>query len=328
MSGMMSRIMSTAALCLLVALIAGAADTKAGETYTNPVPVETFRSPVVGMMGIGDPAVIFHKGRYYLYPTGDNRGYDVYISRDLVHWKKGPRVFRSAESGVWAPDVFFNPSDRKFYLYYTVNRRIGVAISDRPDGIFEDRGQLIENAIDAHMFLDQDSKYYLYYASFPQVSVYVQPMESPVLKKGSPRRLLGPDARWEKDDKPTTEAPWMLKHRGVYYLLYSGGGADTRYYAIGYAFSKSPTGPFVKYPGNPVMKEGKGVFGPGHCSVIKDHDGNLWMVYHQKKDGSKGWDRMICIDPLRFDAKGVLHGKATRSTPQPAPVTSVPPAGF
>jgi len=29
--------------------------------------------------------------------------------------------------------------------------------------------------------------------------------------------------------------------------------------------------------------------------------------------------RSICIDPLWFDAGGVLHGKASRGTPEPAP---------
>ena len=59
----------------------------------------------------GDPAVIEHGGRYYLYPTGDNYSYDVYVSRDLVRWDKGPKVFRSDTMGVWAPDVFFSAED-------------------------------------------------------------------------------------------------------------------------------------------------------------------------------------------------------------------------
>lgn len=120
---------------------------------------------------------------------------------------------------------------------------------------------------------------------------------------------------------PITEAPWMLRHNDTYYLLYSGGSADTPYYAIGYATSKSPTGPFTRYPGNPIIKEGNGIFGPGHVSVTRDLSGKLWMVYHQQHDATQGWDRMICLDPIWFDDRGVLHGRATRGTPQVAPVT-------
>lgn len=312
--------MSTLAFSMLMAVMLSGTDTQAGETYSNPVLAETVVGPVQGMMGIGDPTVLFHEGKYYLYPTGDNHGYDVYISKDLVHWEKGPRVFRSSESGVWAPDVHFNPADRKFYLYYTVDRHVGVAVADRPDGTFIDQGILVENAIDANMFMDDDGRYYLYYVRYPEFKIRVQPMENALRKTGEPLELIRPDKPWEKKGEPITEAPWMVKHNGTYYLLYSGGGADTRHYGIGYATSKSPLGPFIKYAGNPVMKEGNGIFGPGHCSVIKTPDGKFWMIYHQKKDGLKNWIRIICIDRIWFDEKGVLHGKATRGTPRSAPV--------
>lgn len=303
----------------LVAGVFSTGTTRQGKTYANPVLVETFESPVMGTVGIGDPDVIFFEGKFYLYPTGDNRGYDVYISPDLVHWKKGPRVFESRESGVWAPDVLYNPPDRKFYLYYTVNRRIGVAVSDRPDGNFIDLGPLVEGAIDADMFLDGDGRYYLYYASYPGFRIYVQPMEDAATKKGMPLPVIGPDRPWEKQGRPITEAPWMLKYRGVYYLLYSGGGADTGNYAIGYASAEGPLGPFTKFAGNPIVKKGRRVYGPGHCSVVETPGGKFWMIYHQKKDAAKDWNRIICIDPLWFDSSGVLRGKATRGTPEPAP---------
>jgi beta-xylosidase len=295
------------------------------KTYSNPVLVETYSlnrskpEQYVGILGIGDPAVIFHEGKYYLYPTGDNYSYDVYISDDLVHWARGPKIFQTREIGVWAPDVFFNRDDRIFYLYYTVNGRIGVATSVRPDGTFEDRGILIHDAIDAHMFRDDDGSYFLYYARYPEFGIFVQPMENPVRRLGEPIQIISPSEDWEMTTAPVTEAPWMLKYKGVYYLLYSGGSADSEYYAIGYATAQNPAGPFTKHRENPIIRKGDGIFGPGHASVTRDREGKLWMVYHQKKDATKGWHRIICIDPLRFDDKGVLHGKATRANPRPSP---------
>ena len=295
--------------------------------YSNPVLVETYAinrlkpAPYSGTLGIGDPAVIYHKGKYYLYPTGDNHSYDVYLSNDLVHWSKGPKVFQSKETGLWAPDVFFSKEDNMFYLYYTISGRIGVAEADRPDGVFRDLGTLVKNAIDAHLFRDDDGQYFLYYARYPDFAIFVQPMESPVRKKGAPVELISPTEAWEKKGAPVTEAPWMIRHQGVYYLLYSGGSADSEDYAIGYATAKDPTGPFTKYRRNPIVRKGDGVFGPGHVSVIRDQAGKLWMVYHQQKGQTRGWNRIICIDPLWFDEKGGLHGKASRATPGPAPVT-------
>ena len=316
------------ALCLLGVLIYAAIGAWAGNTYTNPVLVETVvihrAAPdnFSGVLGIGDPSVLFHNGKYYLYPTGDNHGYDVYISDDLVNWHKGPRVFRSSEPGVWAPDVFYNPRDRKFYLYYTVNGRIGVAVAERPDGIFNDQAPLIDHAIDAHMFLDDDGAYYLYYVEYPGFRIHVQPMASPRQKKGDPILLIQATESWEKKHTALTEAPWMLKHRGVYYLLYSASAADSADYAIGYATAPSPVGPFTKYTGDPIIARGGGVFGPGHCSITTAPDGRLWMVYHQQKNAARGWNRIICIDPLWFDDHGMLHGRATRGVPLPVPKTS------
>jgi len=317
------------ALVLLMALffVSGQGEGGVG-TYSNPVLVETHKirrdrpERYTGILGIGDPAVISHAGKYYLYPTGDNHSYDVYISDDLVHWTRGPKVFRSSEPGVWAPDVFFNKDDGRFYLYCTINGRIGVAAADRPDEVFRYTGTLIENAIDAHLFRDDDGKYYLYYARYPDFAIFVQPMESPVRKKGHPVELISPSEAWEMKDVPVTEAPWLVKHQGIYYLLYSGGSADSANYAIGYATARSPLGPFVKYRRNPIIHRGNGIFGPGHPSVIRDQAGKLWLVYHQQRDKTRGWDRMICIDPLWFDGSGVLHGKATRGTINAAPVTS------
>jgi len=310
-------------LLLFVALRA-----EGDKMYSNPVLVETFSinrvepARYMGTLGIGDPTVIFHEGKYYLYPTGDNHSYDVYISDDLIHWTKGPKVFQATESGVWAPDVFFNPADGMFYLYYTVNGRVGVAEADRPDGEFKNRGILISNGIDAHMFRDDDGSYFLYYARYPEFGIFVQSMATPVLKKGEPVQVISPSEDWERTHVPVTEAPWMLKYQGVYYLLYSGGSADSEYYAIGYATAKNPVGPFAKYRENPIIRKGDGVLGPGHASVIRDQAGKFWMVYHQQKDDTRGWNRIICLDPLWFDEKGIIHGKASRSTPRPAPVTA------
>ena len=317
--------MGTGMLSLLWVMILSATGAKVVKTYTNPVLVETFiiqrEKPdnFSGVLGIGDPAVLFHAGKYYLYPTGDNHGYDVYISGDLVNWNKGPRVFQTSEPGVWAPDVFYNERDGNFYLYYTVNGRIGAAISDRPDGVFQDHETLIENGIDAHMFVDEDGRYYLYYVEYPGFRIHVQPMASPVQKKGDPVLIIQATDPWEKKHTALTEAPWMLKHRSLYYLLYSASGADTRDYAIGYATAKSPLGPFSKSGNNPIIKKGGGIFGPGHGSVTKTPDGQLWLVYHQQKSGARGWNRIICIDPLWFDDQGGLRGKATRAKSRPAP---------
>jgi len=143
----------------------------------------TYTNPVIDEIGPADPAVVRFEGTYYMYCTGDNSSYHVYTSRDLVHWTKGRRVFVPGDRNVWAPDVFRDPNDEQFYLYYTVDKRIGVAVAERPDATFQDRVSLFDNAIDAHMFCE-GGKYYLYYVQLPGFRIHVQRMKGPLEKLG------------------------------------------------------------------------------------------------------------------------------------------------
>ncbi len=284
----------------------------------------TYRNPIIERLGPADPHVIRHEGTYYLYPTTDSRGYDVFVSKDLVHWEQKPKVFTDARGGVWAPDVWRNSKgDGKFYLYYTVGRgrkEIGAAVADGPLGPFADKGKLADNAIDAHMFQDDDGKLYLYYVSLAGgFKILAQPMSDPLSKRGEPKEVIRPTEAWEKVSGEVTEGPFVLKRKGIYYLMYSGTGADSPDYGIGYATAKSPMGPFAKHAGNPIAHRGGNVLGPGHHCVIAAPDAKLWMIYHQKSGAGKGWDRFLAIDPLWFDDQGVMHVKTTRGTDEPAP---------
>ena len=286
-------------------------------------PAASLHNPVIPTRGLADPAVILHEGTYFLYPTGDSRGFDVYLSADLRTWELGPRALDLDSPNVWAPDVFRDPGDGEFYLYYSANFRVGVAVAPDPRGPFEDQGILIENAIDAHMFQDRDGEYYLYYEnlsdpmatlrrfSIPTGRIFVQPMESPLEKRGEPRLLLEPDESWERGWLRIVEGPWMLEREGRYYLMYSGNAAFSADYAIGYAVGPSPLGPFRKHANNPIVARGGGVFGPGHHSVVRGPEGELWLVYHQKASSSWAWDRFICIDRLTWNRDGDLHATAT-----------------
>ena len=303
----------------------------AQDGHTTSGKQKTYRNPIIDRLGPADPHVIRYEGTYYMYPTTDSMGYDVFVSKDLVHWEQKPKVFTWQYGGAWAPDVFHNKrGDGKFYLYYTVNappknnqkgrKQIGVAVAEHPLGPFKDIGILIDNSIDAHMFQDDDGSYYLYYAELTGgFKIKVQPMKSPTEKKGEAIEVIRPTEEWEKVNGAVTEGPFMLKRNGIYYLMYSGTGANSPNYGIGYATARSPLGPFRKYEKNPIAHRGGNVLGPGHHSVVEGPDGRLWMVYHQKASTNIGWDRFVAIDPLWFDENGIIHVKTSRGTDEPAP---------
>ncbi|HYW78031.1 MAG TPA: family 43 glycosylhydrolase [Thermoguttaceae bacterium] len=304
-----------------------------GATQPSEPSANTYRNPIIEQIGPADPAVIRYKGLYYLYPTWDSRSYDVFVSKDLIHWEQQPeKCYVDRRGGVWAPDVFYNDKgDGKFYLYYTADSRrpndprrqklIGVAVADDPLGPFVDKGVLAEGSIDAHLFRDDDGRLYLYYVELNPgpFKILAQEMSDPLTKQGEPKEVIRPTEPWEMARGQVTEGPWMLKRDGTYYLMYSGSGANGPEYAIGYATSKSPMGPFKKYENNPIAKQGNGVFGPGHHCVVEGPNGKLWMVYHQQNSEEPGWKRFLAIDPLWFDENGVIHAKVSRGTDEPGP---------
>ncbi|HEY9171277.1 MAG TPA: glycoside hydrolase family 43 protein [Verrucomicrobiae bacterium] len=317
-------------LACAVPAVATAADAPASPTSAVR-PQRTYRNPLLPTVEMADPHVIKVGDTYYLYATTHTRGYDAYASKDLVHWENKGLAFDDPRRGAWAPDVFHHRrGDGKFYLYYTdnlpdtprgwMNKQIGVAVADSPLGPFVDKAVLATNAIDAHLFQDDDGKLYLYYVDLAGgFKIRAQAMSDPLTQQGSTTIAIRPTEPWEMVSGHVTEGPFMLKRDGVYYLTYSGTGADSPNYGIGYATAKSPLGPFTKYAGNPIVRRGGKVLGPGHHCVIEGPDRKLWLVYHQKWGEETSFKRFLAIDPLWFDDQGVLHGKATRDTDEPAP---------
>lgn len=297
-------------------------------------PATTYKNPVLTKGSPADPHVLRVDDTYYLYPTTHTRGFDAYVSDDLIHWENKGSVFDDPRGGAWAPDVFHHRrGDGKFYLYYTDNdpdplpgpheKQIGVAVADGPLGPFVDQAVLFRGSIDAHMYQDDDGQLYLYYVNIADgFRILVQRMSDPLTKQGKPIEALHPTEPWEMVSGHVTEGPWMLKRDGVYYLMYSGTGADSPNYGIGYATAKSPLGPFKKYAGNPIAQRTDAIYGPGHHSVVTGPDGKLWMVYHQKRDEQQGWSRFVALDPVWFDEQGVLHAKVTKATEQPGPAAA------
>ena len=319
---------------LLTALVPSLSAIGAGQSAdakTASQSSKTYRNPLLPEREMADPDVIRVDGNYYLYPTSDSQGYEVFESTDLVHWTAKGRVFEDPRRGTWAPDVFYNQrGDGKFYLYYTDNagkpvpgemhKQIGVAVADSPLGPFKDKGILAPDAIDAHLFRDDDGALCLYYVELAEgFKIMAQSMANPLTKQGEPRVVIRPTEEWEKRSGSVTEGPFMLKHDGIYYLMYSGTGADSPDYGIGYATSKSPLGPFVKYAGNPIVHRHGNVLGPGHHCVIEGPDKKLWLVYHQKWNADRSFHRFLAIDPLWFDEQGVIHARSSRGTDEPAP---------
>lgn len=294
--------------------------------YSNPVLKES-----------GDPDCLRVGQTYYLYLPAKKK-YEAYTSPDLVNWKPAGAVFQSLGNKLWAPDVYAH-SDGKFYLYFTElnpdakdpavgDKDIGVAVAGNPLGPFRKVKMLIENdfaAIDPNLFRDRNGLLYLYYKIREREGgpsrIMVQRMKSPTV----PDRLKKPIVLLESDglnswERHCIEQPFVYRHENIYYLFYSGHLGDTPRYAIGYAASRSPLGPFRKSPDNPLLSSSQkqNIIAPGATSIVKDRKGQLWMIYRQKVDREKNWDLHVCIDRLDFKSKKpVITPTLGQSRPAP-----------
>ncbi len=140
---------------------------------------------------------------------------------------------------------------------------------------------------------------------------------------GEPVRLLAPpsllsdrQAEWESRSVTCGEAPrrwtegsYIFRHGDKYYMMYSANAFFGGNYAVGYATSDNPLGPFEKSASNPVLSEnaskGGEVVGTGHNMVLTLPSGKMYTVYHGRIASSPK-DRVVFIDPVEIDSAGVL----------------------
>ena len=146
----------------------------------------------------------------------------------------------------------------------------------------------------------------------------------PVVLLCPPQTMDDPQAEWENRsvtshevNRRWTEGSYIVKHKNLYYMLYSANFFGGKNYAVGYATSQNPLGPFTKAANNPVLQknteQGGIVTGTGHCMLIDIHN-RLYCVYHGRTE-TTGDERMLFIDPAEIqpDGKLVVHGPNTGS---------------
>ncbi len=269
-----------------------------------------------------DPFVLEYDGSYYMYTTSDsasNAGIPVYKSDDLVNWSKAVGVndgLALIPEDVWGTKWFWSgdviEKDGKFYIFYTANEHLGVAISNSPLGPFkQDVKRAFHeniNEIDASVFIDDDGKAYIYFVRFNKGNeIFVAELSKDLLsmKEETIRLCFRPEQEWEfgknKPQAEVNEGAFMIKHKGLYYLTYTANHFASIDYSVGYAISKTPTGPWKKYENNPILKRTKYIYGPGNGMVVNSPDKKEKLfVYHTHKDTLNISPRKIAMDRIKF----------------------------
>jgi beta-xylosidase len=248
---------------------------------------------------------------------------NAFSSPDLVHWTKHEHVLDVenvswAAYAVWAPSAIEHRG--RYYLFFGANDiksngqlgGIGVAVSDRPEGPFKDAvgkplvGEIRNGAqpIDQMVFKDDDGQIYMYYGGWQHANVVKLAPDMLSLMPfadGDTLKEITPDPAY-------VEGSFMVKRKGVYYLMWSEGEWTGPDYRVAYAMGPSPVGPFKRI-GTILEQDATIARGAGHHSVVNFPGTDEWLIaYHRRPLNDKaGNHRELAIDRLYFNEDGTIR---------------------
>lgn len=314
-----------------------------GNSYTNPIDIF-----------LADPFVMLHDGVYYLYGTDDtapNLGIPVFTSTNLVNWERHRNLALAKTDSTWGqhhfwgPEVFYHQGE--FLMFYSAspnrwpdwpfNMHICAARSDSPLGPFTELKAPFygasggDEAIDQDIFVDDDGAAYIFLTIVTQGrnDIRVASLSGDLMElQHDPIICVRSTQEWEShawDGHLVTEGVAVFKHQGLYYLTYTANHFLDPNYAIGYAVSTSPMGPWDKFAGNPILQKTDRIRGPGNGMFIPSPDGSeMFIAYHVHNSETQVTPRRFALDRARFVAADdggpdVLVVDGPTHTPQPLP---------
>jgi hypothetical protein len=335
-------------------------------TYINPVDLDYRYNWEQTNRGVSyrtgaDPAVVRHKGAYYLFMTLAD-GY--WRSTNLIDWTfitpsrwpfdgvVAPAAISDGDRLILMPSISFTRPGSILVSTAPETGKLDFLVRKMPDlpgGVDKPademkRGEVPPGPWDPGLFKDDDGQWYLYWGSSNVFPVYGQKIAFEDGKliyqtKAQPLFTLHPeDHGWERfgqdhngllangnPTKPYVEGAWMTKHNGKYYLQYGAPGTEFNVYANGTYVSDKPLGPFEYAEYNPIAyKPGGFVQGAGHGSTFQDNYGNWWNTGTPWIGYNWTFERRINMFPAKFEADGQFHASSRfQDFPQYMPTKKV-----
>jgi hypothetical protein len=287
-------------------------------------PVAFATNPLITDQFTADPTARVFEGRVYVYPSHDiheppgytgrknwfvMEDYHVFSSENLTDWTDHGVILTQKDVpwadangfAMWAPDCVYR--NGRYYFYFPAKdkngqRRIGVAISDKPTGPFKPEPHYMAGVvgIDPDVFIDQDGNAYMSWSR--NDALVMAKLKPNMLEIDGEIRLLDYLPR-----KGLQEGPFMLQRKGVYYLTYPH--VANKIERLEYATSTSPLGPF-EWKGVLLDESASGCW-TSHHSIV-EFKGQWYLFYHDR-DLSPANDkrRSIRADKLYFEEDGSIR---------------------
>lgn len=288
--------------CLLV-LLPLYACSKTPMTKQNGI-----ENKVKSAVPLADPFILLDGDTYYAYGTHSDEGIEVYKSNDLNTWEYVGLALQKQNSWgdrwFWAPEVY--QMNGKYYMYYSADEHLCVAMADAPTGPFiqpEKQPMLEDKNIDNSLFIDDDGTPYMTFVNLQGGNhICIAQLTSDLLsvRKETIRPILSMSQEWEKVWPTVNEAPFIIKHNGVYFLTYSANSYESPLYGVGCATATQPLGQWTKYDENPLLQKPGNLVGVGHSAMFLDKTGALRIVFHAHKENGIIHPRMMYIGDVKF----------------------------
>lgn len=276
------------------------------------------QNPIIRNQFSADPTARVFNGKVYLYPSHDivapkdknlrkdwfcMEDYHVFSSENLTDWTdhgvivtqtKVPWLTKT-NYDMWAPDCVFK--NGKYYFYFPVDGKIGVAIADKPEGPFTVLDQPVTGigGIDPVVLQDKDGSAYIFTA---RGRLSVAKLKDNMIEVDGEVQTIA-----NLPTKGLIEGPFAFEQNGKYYLTYPH--VENQIERLEYAMSDSPMGPYK--PAGVIMDESASGCWTNHQSIVQ-YKGQWYLFYHDK-DYSPKFDknRSVRIDSLFFNTDGTIQ---------------------
>ena len=278
---------------------------------------ESTGNPIIRDKHTADPAVLVEGDTLWLFAghdaAGNQSGYVMkdwllYSTTDMKHWTEYPsplRIddFRWADSKQAYAGHVAKGKDGRYYWYVSTNWcGIGVAVADTITGPYRDAlgKPLLTNkdcfaskhswaCIDPAILIDDDGTAYIIWGNR---ECYCAKLKD---------NMTEIDGEIHRIDVPNfTEAPWMHKYNGKYYLTYASEWPEK----IAYAVADHIGGPYTPMG---IISEIAGNSNTTHPAIIKFRDRWLFFSHNGGLPDGTSYSRSVIAEPMSYDAEGRIR---------------------
>lgn len=286
--------------------------------YVVTYQFESHGNPIIRHMHTADPAALVKGDTLWLFAghdlNGNQNGYvmkdwQLFSTTDMKHWTQHPSPLKIDEFK-WAESKQAYAGhaverNGKYYWYVSTNWcGIGVAVSDKITGPYKDAlgKPLLTNkdcfdsrhswaCIDPAVFIDDDGQAYLTWGN--RECYIVKLKDNMIETEGEVKRIHIDESH------PFTEAPWIHKYNGKYYLTYASEWPEK----IAYAVADHIEGP---YETKGIISEIAGNSNTTHPAIVNFKGQWIFISHNGGLPTGTSYSRSIVAEPMEYNADGSI----------------------